>query len=99
MSRVFSEQSCAVSFVYETVTTRYSVFKERFTAGSRPAEKAVRAAPGGLDAAGHEATQRVGPQAPLFSHFELGPRNDPPGCEVLPAVGTFVAVEAPHALR
>lgn len=31
-------------------------------------------------------------------HFELGPEDDPPGRDVLPTVGVFVAVEAPGAL-
>lgn len=34
----------------------------------------------------------------FIAHFCLGPRDDPPGHNVLPAVGAFVAVEAPSAL-
>lgn len=55
-------------------------------------------APRGLDAPGHEAIQRIGPQAIFLPHFELGPGDDPPGLDVLPTVGAFVAVEVPDAL-
>lgn len=52
----------------------------------------------GLDASGHEAIQRIGPQAVFLAHFGFGPGDDPSGFEVLPAVGAFVAVGAPGAL-
>ena len=52
-------------------------------------------APGSLDAPGNEAIQRIGPQTVFLAHFELGPGDDPPGRDVLPAVGVVVAVEGP----
>lgn len=55
-------------------------------------------APGDLDAPGHEAVQRIGPQAVSLAHFSLGPGDGSPGLDVLPAVGPFVAVEAAGAL-
>lgn len=33
----------------------------------------------------------------VLAHFELAPGDGPPGLDVLPAVGAFVAVEAPGA--
>lgn len=51
-----------------------------------------------LDASSHEAVQRIGPQTMSLAHFELGPRDHPPGRDVLPAVGPFVSMKAPGAL-
>lgn len=37
-------------------------------------------------------------QAVFLAHFELGPGDDQPGLDVLPAVGAVVAMKAPGVL-
>lgn len=38
---------------------------------------------------GHEAVERIGPQAVLLAHFELGPESDLSEYEVLLALGAL----------
>lgn len=45
---------------------------------------------------GYEAVEDVGPDPVLLAHFELLARCNTPGFEVLPAAGTFVALETPR---
>lgn len=50
--------------------------------------------PRGLNALSHEAVKRIGPERLIFPHFGIGPLDDQPGFDVLPAISEFVAMEA-----